>query len=767
MNTKNYIFFVFAALLLCSCSTTKYLKEGEYLLNKTKIKYENPKAITNKKELREELTAIVKPQPNSGFFKLRLKFYNWMGVPKKEGSIRDKIRNYIGEPPSLYDENEQRRNRLRMRQYLKDHGYFASDIEVDTTIRSKKITVTYEVKTRGQYRINQVFFPDDTTSIDSLARKYRQSSLLKKGDYYLEPRMSEERTRISNIAADQGYLDFNESYVYFFVDTLRDTLAADLYLKIEKPENGKPHLKYQLGKTRVFPNYNLSTNLKNANRDTIFEEPSFMVIEDRHVIDHDLLERMILQNEGDVFIKKSQEASVSHLLDLEIFKFVNLKYTRRADTTSAILDRNFFLTPDFNQNISGDLGLNNRTGRFFGTTATATYTHKNLFKKAIAFNGSLSGGLETQIGNPLGFINTLDLNVEVSLSTPRFILPFRQKEYSGKFVPRTQLSLSNNLQRRSGLFTINSTNLKFGYIWKENKRKQHSLFPLTVNRVEILNKTTAFDSLLNTNPRLIGSLRDQFIGGLDYTYTYTNQTGNPRKDYLFFKTDFKIAGNIFGLASNVFDASKNSDDEFTLFGLPYSQFVSVEPDFRFYKKFGLNTLASRISPGVGIAYGNSKLLPYTEQFFVGGANSIRAFRIRTLGPGNSKPDVSDETAVGQQFIDRTGDLKLELSTEYRFGIFSFLKGAVFMDAGNVWLINDDIPGGQFRFQNFWREIAVGGGFGLRLDFDYFVLRLDTAIPLRKPFENEGFQETINQIDFGSSVWRQQNLIYNLAVGYPF
>ncbi len=768
MKVKYFIFLVILFCFLSSCNVTKNLKDDELLITKTTIKYKKKEQTKNEQAFKAELNAVVKPQPNTGLFKLPLKIYQWGEKSKKEKGFRKWMQRNFGQAPAIYDEKVQAINRLRMKKLLKDNGFFRSDIEVDTTVKGKKIEMTYLILTKGQHKINDIFMPSDSTTIGRLIRKNQEKSLIQKGDYYSELLMTQERLRLSNIAAQQGYLDFNDSYIYYFVDTLPERFVADIYIKVKPVANGKPHQKYRLGSTTIYPNYDLSNNTFTTQKDTIKFKDDITIIEDHHLIEHQVLDRMILQNEGDVVVKDLQSTSVSHLLDLGIFKFVNLKYERQGDSINPILNRNIYLTPNFNQNISANFELNNRTGNFYGVGASATYRHKNLLKKAVTFSSSISGGVETQIGSNLSFINTMDLNVEVGLAAPRFILPFKIKPNSGLFVPRTTLSVGNNFQRRVSLYSINSTNLKLGYQWKETAEKQHTLYPISINRVQILNRTSRFDSLTNAIPRLTNSFQNSFIAGLDYTYIFTNQSPDITKDYWFFKGNIRTSGNMLQLAANTFDISKNTNNQYELFQSPFAQFTSIEADVRFYKKIKNNTLAFRFSPAAGFAYGNSEVLPYIEQFFVGGANSIRAFRIRDLGPGSFARESRPEDGVEQQFIDQTGDVKLEMTAEYRFPILGFFKGAAFVDAGNVWLLNDDETlGRKFSFDTAWKEIAIGSGIGLRIDIEYIVLRLDVATPLRRAYFDEGFQWSFDRFDFGNRDWRKNNIVYNLAVGYPF
>lgn len=768
MNWKLFVIILLGSGLLSSCNVTKNLGEDELLITKTTIKYKKPNQTRNEKKFKDDLNLVIKPQPNSGVFKLPLKIYQWGEKSKKEKGFRKWIQRNFGQAPALYDKQLQSRNRLRMKKLLKDNGFFRSDIEVDTLVKGKKVEMTYWVLTAGQYKINEVFLPSDTTTMGRLIKQNQAKTLLKKDDFYSELNLALERTRINEVAAQQGYLDFNESYIYYFVDTLKESFLADIYIKVKPPSGKKDHQRYRLGKTTIYPNYNLSNNTSTNIKDTVEVKSDMKVIEDYHLIDHKVLDRMILQNGGDVVVEKYQQASVNHLLDLGIFKFVNLKYERQKDSLEYVINRNYYLTPNFNQNVSASFELNNRTGGFYGLGASATYRHQNVFKKAVAFTSSISGGAETQIGNNLSFLNTVDFNVELSLAAPRYILPFKIKPNSGLFVPRTTLTLGNNFQKRISLYSINSTNLKLGYQWRETSEKQHTVYPIAINRVQVLNTTEAFDSILNITPRLTNSFRNSFIAGLDYTYVFTNQSSDIKKDYWFFKGNIRTSGNLLQLAAKTFNFPKNSEGRFETLTLPFAQFTSLEADVRYYNRIKNNTLAFRFSPAVGFAYGNSEVLPYIEQFFVGGANSIRAFRLRGLGPGSFVRETEPEDGASQQFIDQTGDVKLEMTAEYRFGILGFFKGAFFLDAGNVWLLNDeDDVENNFKFNKFYNEIAVGGGIGLRLDIDFIVLRLDVAMPLRKPYFEEGFEWSFDRIDFGSKKWRGDNLVYNLAVGYPF
>jgi len=783
-NSFIHFFILIFFLGICgtSCNTTQFLRDDELLITESTINFVDKKTISNKKQAKYELENIAKPRPNSGIFKFRLWVYLKLRDHKKEKGVKSWLKRKLGEPPSLYEPAKVKKNKLQMRKYLKDNGYFESDIEVDTIAKNKTVKVKYFIDTRGQYQIRDIYLPPDSSEIATIIYDSNKRSLLKSGDPYQELLLGAERVRISEVATNKGYLNFDPNSIFYFVDTVQSTLKLDLHVRVDGEEKNKEHQVFKVGKTFVFPNFDLSKENSLTFEDSIVYQPDFIVVENERVVRPSVLHRLILQEEGDIYNKKFQDISVSHLLDLGVFKFVNLRYKSPSDTNftdaqmstdslsidtaslNPVLDRMIYLTPGIEKSLTTDLELNNRTGSFYGISAGVNFNHKNVFDRGLIWNNRISGGVETQRGVTSSLINTIDINVETSLSLPRLILFPKKIKSSAVFVPRTKLTLSNNYQQRADLYTLNSTAFSYGYTWKPNRKVQHTLNPLTIRRVSLLSTSSDFEDLLNENTRLQGSFTDIFIGGLEYTFIRSTQAKNPKEDYWYYRAKTKIAGNAFSLI-----AGKGSNGQVgEIFGQPYSQFISLEQDIRYYFPFlRKGKLAFRLVPAIGIAYGNSNLLPYVEQYFVGGANSLRAFQIRGVGPGGFVNPNIDDSDIRQQFIDQTGDIKLEFNAEYRFPIFGFFKGALFTDVGNVWLLNLDpeSPRGEFNFTRFYKELAVGAGFGLRLDVDFFVLRLDLATPIRRPGRfGENFSWNLENLNIISEY---DKWVWNIAIGYPF
>jgi outer membrane protein assembly factor BamA len=336
-------------------------------------------------------------------------------------------------------------------------------------------------------------------------------------------------------------------------------------------------------------------------------------------------------------------------------------------------------------------------------------------------------------------------------------------------VPKTSIELGSDLLNRLQYYQLLSLDASFGYNWKESISKEHNLNLLSITFAHLTNTTQTFNDLLNANPLLKKSFEEQFIIGQNYSFTYNDQLETDHKNHLYFKGSMNFSGNLLQLAQSLFyNHTATPDAPYEIFGTTYSEYYKFDIDLRNY----YNTvdqqvsLASRIIAGIGVPYGNSATIPYVKQFYIGGSNSMRAFPTWGLGPGTYKmPD----SVAAKSFLGQGGDIKLEANTEFRFPIVSIVKGALFVDAGNIWLLRDDPnrPGGTFSGKTFIDEIAVGTGFGLRLDLSFFILRCDLAFPLRVPYLPQGKRWVINKIAIGDPSWRSDNLAWNITVGYPY
>lgn len=741
--------------LFSACNTTQYLQDDEAFYGGATIELENPKRVNQQNQITADLSTISRPTPNSKIFGQRTGVWAYYKYNKDKG-LSKFLRKRLGEEPVFYNEEKSERSRLIMENYLHDKGYFNASISYDTTLQDKEVYVNYKVKSKGQYQIGQVHLSDDTTTIASMIRHNQQKTYLQKDKYYSVANLQAERFRLTELAQNLGYYNFSKDYLYYFVDTTAaGPLTTDIFMKIKAPADSSQHEVFYMGDVFVYPEYTLNTRRDFNWRDTIRTE-QITVLQNETFIKAKTLERFIAQDSGDLYAKSKQELTVNHFLDLGVFKFVNLKYKLRQENGKNYLDRLLYLTPSLTQNISISAEASTATSYDLGSALTFNYSDRNLFKGAEQFSFNLSAGVETQQGG--SFINTLDLTAQASLSFPRFITPFKIKNEVSYFVPKTRINLSDNFQRRTEFFTLNAFQIQFGYDWKETKYKRHEVYPINMSVINLLDQTPVFrDTILVNNPRLASSVQDGVILGLNYRYTYTDQEVNTLKNYWFFQIEIQTSGN---LASLIFKPASVTEPG-TIFNAPFYQFGWIETDARYNFLHKKSSLVARLNVGVGLPYGNSSTLPYVKQFFAGGSNSIRAFRIREVGPG-AEPSNADDSNT---FFDQTGDIKLEMNLEYRFDILPafFLEGAVFADAGNVWLIkeNEVQPDGLFDFNDFYKELAVGSGFGIRLDLTFLILRLDMAVPLRDPSLPDGNRWRFNQLSIPGDIK------YNIAIGYPF
>ncbi len=505
----------------------------------------------------------------------------------------------------------------------------------------------------------------------------------------------------------------------------------------------------------------------------------------------EILTRLINLKKGNIYRREDQELTLSHLMGLGVFKFVNIKFSE-VNRDSLLLDADIQLTPLKKKSLRTEVQMTSKSNNFVGPGISFTFTNRNFLKGGEMFQLRLNTAYEVQIssqteGEPL---NAVEVGLESSLTVPRFITPFSIDYSSSKYIPKTVFRAGVNIQNRVGYYRLNSFSVGYSYNWMETASKSHELFPIDISFVRTDKKSQEFEEELEKNPILANSFENQFIIGTRYSYTVNTQLRDyPLQQFeerkyrthnFYFNGNVDVAGNFIYLLHKRFGNPGEGQPE--LMNAPYSPYIKGDIDVRHYWQFDpRNKLASRIIIGAGYAYVDSTTLPYIKQYSIGGSNSIRAFPARSVGPGTY--NVRTQNPSSTQFIDQRGDIKLEANTEFRFDITKMLKGAVFLDAGNIWLLKQKqsdptdttttqetyLPGGTFNVKTFLNQLAIGTGLGLRFDFSFFVLRFDLGIPLRKPWLVEEGEDpwVVDDIDFGSSTWRKENLIFNIAIGYPF
>lgn len=734
------------------------------------VKIENDSlSKKSKKALKSELEDNLTPKPNSSFLGLRPKlfFYNIAKEPKKEKGFNYWLKYKIGEKPVLLSDVDREFNKDIIVNYSENKGYFNAKATYDTVSKNKKAQVIYTLRPGNQYLINKVKFQNDSIPVTEEIVKVSDKTLLKEGNPFDLGVIKSERERIDNQLKQKGFYYFHPDNLIIQADsTVTKNHKVELNVKLKENTPDLAKQQFTIDKVIVFPNYNIR-DVKDGKYNIPMDSDSLAKYahNDIYVIDPEqkfkpkIFDRALYFKKGDLYNRADHNLTLNRLINLGVFKFVKNEFVI-SDSLNHKFDTYYLLTPRQIQSLRLEALGRTNSANYAGSELNLNWTHRNLFRGAEQFKASVYGAFDVQIGGPKDAKNLFRAGANAQLSIPRIVAPFRFNS-SSAFVPRTNISIGYEFQNRTEYYTLNTFSGSFGYLWKENVRKEHDLKIIDITYVTPANVTPLYDSISAKSQALQRVVQKQLIFGPTYSYTYTN-TMLPKKNTIYYKGTLDLAGNLTGLFSG---ANVKEGKQKSIFGVPFSQYAKMEHDFRFYHKLGdKSSFASRFIGGIAYPYGNSDNIPFSKQFFSGGSNSIRAFRARTLGPGSFDP----RTIKQGYYFDQSGDIKLELNAEYRANIYKFLNVAFFADAGNIWLVNDDIqrPGAKFS-SDFLSEIAVGAGFGLRLDFSILILRLDLAMPFRVPYYEKGDRWTFDKINFGNSSWRRDNLILNIAIGYPF
>lgn len=752
-----YILALFG-FLASSCSNTKYLPQGEKLYIGAKVKVEDDSLHRKERKMLEEnLQSLVRPKPNSSILGLRPKLfiYNLAGEPKKEKGFRYWLRNKLGEPPVLASKVNVQYNIDLLQNRVENLGFFRAVTEGDTVSKGKRVTAKYVSKPGPQYKIRKVVFPQDSSEIAKVIRENIAKSLLIVGEPYNLDLIKGERERLDARLKENGFYYFSPDYIIAKVDSTIKTHQVDILLQVKTQTPKKAKEVYFINDIYIYPSYSANRMSLSRGRNNVTEYKGFKVVERTTTIKPQVFERTMFFEPGDKYNRTDHNLSLNRLVSLGTFKFVKNQF-QETDSISNKLDVYYYLTPNKKKSIRVELLGKTNSANYRGTELNVNWLNRNLLKGAEQLTISAFGGFEVQVAGKDKGYNVYRYGVDGKLIFPRFIAPFKLNS-SSAFIPKTQVTLGYESQRRIKLYTLETFKGSFGYLWKENIYKEHELKVTEITYVNSSNVTQEYLERVNNIPSLKRVIEKQLIFGPSYSFTFTNTSLVNKTNTFYYKGGLDLSATIVGLFSR--------KDSAAIFGVPYSEYVKIEQDLRYYRRLNAkNRWANRLYIGYGLPYGNSRELPYIKQFFSGGTNSIRAFRARSIGPGSFRaPDDANSFVP-----DYSGDIKLELNSEIRSKLFSIVEGAVFVDAGNIWLKNNnkDMPGAKFT-KEFLSEMAVGAGVGLRFDLSFLILRGDLATPLRKPYLPKGERWVIDQIDFGSKAWRRDNLVFNLAIGYPF
>ncbi|MAZ29379.1 MAG: hypothetical protein CL868_20190 [Cytophagaceae bacterium] len=756
MRTKIFCSLVIA-VLISACSVEKFIPEDEYLYEGADVTVTSDTVVEHKPELETELETVLRPEPNKKFLGMRpgLYFY-YKNQRENPGFLNKFFYKKMGEEPVYLSNVEPYEVEKILRNRLENNGFFystlGSEIEVDSTKHTAR--VAYAAKVLDPYKVASYNLDIDSLQIKDPIRQNFGESLIKVGNRFDLTVMKGERTRIDTDLKSRGYYNFNPGFLIFEADSNRyDEKRVDLFLRLKKDVPEKSVIPYKISKVRVYPNYTLEQDTitgdstRYGNKTYLQKEVFFRP---------DRLDAFIQLEEGQLYSPDISRNTSRRLGSIGAYKYVNIRYdevdTQAEGDSLGHLEANIFLSPLNKRAVRTELQAVQKSNGFAGPNLAVTFANRNLFKGGETLNLTGKVGYEVQVGggNNAG-LSSLQLGLGADLIFPRVLFPIKINEDFFKYdIPKTKVSLSADYLNRSRLYTLLSGLASFGYTWRANKYVTHEYNPISVNYVNLANTTPEFQQILDDNPFLQNSFDQEFISGMTYSFTYNGMVDQDKTHQFFLNANLDTAGNTISLFSGATENDKKS-----FLGLQYAQYAKIDADFRYHFNMGGgNKLATRLFAGVGYPYGNSDVLPYTKQYFSGGPYSVRAFRIRSLGPGTYTPGNDDEGA----YFDQTGNLRLEANIEYRFPLFPYVFGAVFADAGNVWNTseNESLPGGRFT-SGFMNELGIGTGVGVRVDIQNFVIRFDLAAPMHDPSLPSG-ERWVN--DFG-------NPIFNFAIGYPF
>lgn len=758
-------------LFLYACSVEKFIPEGEQLYTGATLKVDTHGEIGNLKNIERELTTLITPNPNTRFLGMKPALYfHYKAQRERPGFIYKFLNNSFGEEPVYFSEINPEQVEELLLNRLDNSGFFYSKSSSKANTGDKKASVNYTVSIQEPYTLGNYQLDTDSLPICRELENLIIETPLKKDDRFDLDLLKAERERLDNGLKQKGYYNSQANLLIFEADTNQyNKRKFDLFLRLKKAVPRKAAIPYTIDSITVYPNYSLEgdTIPKSRQESTTINGTDF--IQNEYFFRPDLLETYLLFKEGDLYNASTSKVTSDRLSSLGSYKYVNIQYTE-LDTTmtdgdGGSLAADIFLAPLTKRSLRAEVQAVTKSNGFTGPGIQLIYSNRNLFHGGETLSLSTNFSYESQLssGNNSS-LSSIAWGLKGDLIFPRSI-PFSPKNFRYS-VPKTKISTGIDFLRRSRLFTLSSINGSFGYTWKENRYVYHQLNPISLNYARLSNVTDDFQQILDDNPFLRRSFEQRFIAGLLYGFTY-DEVSDLEKDYpIFFSTNLDIAGNLFSLI----DGGSG-----TIIGSEYAQYAKLDADFRFYIRWGNDqTLVSRVYAGWGVPYGNSETLPFVKQFFSGGPYSVRAFDIRSLGPGNFNAQQEDATT---DYFDRSGNLMLEANLEYRFPIVSYLKGAFFVDAGNVWLTGnyENLEADQERsnasnslfidgkFESDWiREVAAGFGFGARVDIQNFVIRLDLASPFRVPYRPEN--DRWNIPFFGD---KANKMTLNFAIGYPF
>ena len=757
-------------VLLSACSATKYVPENKYLLDNVRIKSD----IKNFKST--ELKTFLRQTPNSKMFDL-ISFN--LGIYNLSGNNTDvwinRFLKRIGNPPIIFDSTLTERSEVELQRFFKNKGFENAQVESSVVFNKRKAKVTYNIISNNPYVINTIEYRIQDPIIKDLIEKDSSSSLIRKGNLFDVDVLDNERVRITRLLRNNGYYYFNKEYVRFLADSSLNTNSVDVIIRIRKMERtGKRntvlrsnHEVFSINSvTYILVNdvldINGYTNQK-TKKDTLFYKDK-RIIYNNLFINPSILDDNTFITIGDNYSEYDTEKTYRRINNLHVSQFLRIDFSETPLLSDSIrkLDCTILLTPSNNQSFAIEAEGTNSAGDF-GIAGKFGYTHRN------AFTGGEKFGLQLRASNEaIGSIRNIlsysawEIGGETTLQFPRLMFPFVDRDFQRNSNANTEFNLNYSYQTRPDFArTIAGIGLKYRWDSYRQSNMFHTLDFLDLSYVYLPPYSISDEfrnKYLNSSTLLKYSYEDHLILRTGYSFSYTSKLLQQRRNGFSAKAGIETAGNSFyGIASLL--KTPKQENSYVIGNIKFSQYIKLDGEYS-YTQFldPSNRIVYHIAMGIGIPYGNSSILPFEKRYYGGGANSVRGWQVRTLGPGSyNNNGITD-------YMSQSGDMRADFNIEYRTKLVWLLELGAFIDAGNVWTLlpYGEQVGGNFDINNIYREIALGYGIGIRFDFSYFLLRLDWGIKAYDPSK------------IGSDAWRfssnwniMKDTALHFAVGYPF
>lgn len=761
MAKLKHLPFLLIIAFVSACSTTKRLPPGQKLYDGPSVKIVDKDNTTKSEnsDLSTEMAGLVRPKPNGKILGLRFKLYVYEHtMTQKRRGLKHYLNTHFGEPPVLISAVDLVKNSSLMQNRLQNEGYFQAQVSGDTTSKKKSriAKAVFTIQTGPAYHYRKITFPADTDALDSAITQAAPQSILKVGDKYNLDIIKNERIRIDARMKEKGFFYFAPEDILMKVDSSVGHHQVDVFVKVKYSTPDEARWVYQVRNIYVYPKYSIRDTSHKL--DSAVHYGWYNVIDPKKTVKPYVFKNAVLLHPGDIYNRTQHTNSLNRMIELGPFSYVKNEFE---DVTpdSAKLDIYYFLTQYKKKSIQFEVVARQTSANYSGTQFNLNWKDRNTFKGAELLTVNLFASTDIQFGHVNNGYNIYQYGIQPSLSWPRFVSPFHFNT-DNAFIPHTILTTQYTLIQETKLFTLNSYNGSWGYQWKPSLHKQNTLDLLDVTYVDAASVTQVYlDSIRKTrNPQLAHVINNQFTFGPSFSFNYTNTTEEYKTNTFYYLGKISLSGNIYGLITG---ADTLHGKVSKLFGTPFDQYVKLENEFRFYHKLGKNNkLAARLMVNVGLPYGNSTILPYSQQFFIGGPNSLRGFQARSIGPGSYYP--SNDITGGTQYIpDESGDIRIEGNVELRPKLFSIVEGALFADVGNIWDMrpHPGLPGAAFG-KNFLSQMAGDVGVGLRFNLSVLLLRTDLGFPVIEPYQPAGSRVDFNRV-------RIPNSVFSLAIGYPF